>query len=83
MAEPIAIACDHAAIEMKELLSRHLQDKGYEVVDLGTIGTDSVDYPDFGYKLAEAMASGRASKGNGKGPGHPSSNMRTAVAVSA
>jgi ribose 5-phosphate isomerase B len=63
VAECIAIACDHAAIEMKELLGRHLRDKGYDVLDLGTIGTDSVDYPDFGYKLAETLASGRASKG--------------------
>ena len=63
MAEPIAIACDHAAYEMKELLSQHLRDKGHEVVDLGTNGAESVDYPDFGYRLAEALASGRAGKG--------------------
>ncbi len=63
MADRIAIASDHAAYEMKDLLSQYLRDKGYEVVDLGTGGPDSVDYPDFGYKLAEALASGQASKG--------------------
>jgi ribose 5-phosphate isomerase B len=63
VAEPIAIACDHAAIEMKEALGAYLRDRGHEVIDLGTIGTDSVDYPDFGYKLADAVASGRAGRG--------------------
>jgi len=63
VAEPIAIASDHAAIEMKDALSEHLRAQGYEVVDLGTVGGDSVDYPDFGYKLADALASGRVGRG--------------------
>ena len=63
MADRIAIASDHAAVEMKAQLVEHLLERGYEVVDLGTAGTDSVDYPDFGYRLAEAIASGEAQKG--------------------
>jgi ribose 5-phosphate isomerase B len=63
VADRIAIASDHAAVEMKTHLVEHLRERGYDVVDLGTAGTDSVDYPDFGYRLAEAIASGEASKG--------------------
>ena len=63
MAERIAIASDHAAIEMKAALVEHLQDLGHEVFDLGPGGIESVDYPDYGYKLAEAVASGDADRG--------------------
>ena len=63
MGERIVIASDHAAIEMKAMLVAHLQAEGHEVVDLGPGGVDSVDYPDFGYKIAEAIASGRADRG--------------------
>lgn len=63
MADRIAIASDHAAVAMKTELVEHLRGKGFDVLDLGTSGTDSVDYPDFGYRLAAAIASGEASKG--------------------
>ena len=63
MAERIVIASDHAAVEMKAMLVAHLQAAGYQVVDLGPAGIDSVDYPDYGYKLAEAIAAGRADRG--------------------
>lgn len=59
----IAIASDHAAVEMKSALAQDLRDWGHEVIDLGTDSTESVDYPDFGYKLAEAIASGQAERG--------------------
>tara|TARA_R100001244_G_scaffold20643_4_gene21527 strand:+ start:22039 stop:22491 length:453 start_codon:yes stop_codon:yes gene_type:complete len=59
----IAIASDHAALEMKAALVGWLQDAGHSVTDLGPITTDSVDYPDYGYKLAEEVASGRAERG--------------------
>jgi len=59
----IAIASDHAAFEMKAALADYLRSAGYEVTDLGPHGIDSVDYPDYGYKLAEAVASGAADKG--------------------
>ena len=63
MAERIAIVSDHAAFELKRELAEFLGDLGHEVLDLGTASTDSVDYPDYGYRLADAIASGRADKG--------------------
>src|SRR3546814_6342299 len=59
----IAIASDHAAYELKALLADWLRGEGHEVADLGTDGPDSVDYPDYGYRLAEAIASGSAERG--------------------
>lgn len=59
----IALASDHAAIELKAALADHVRSLGHEVNDLGPNSTDSVDYPDFGYKLAEAVASGEADRG--------------------
>ena len=63
MAQRIAIAADHAAVEMKTVLAAWLRDEGHTVLDLGTDGTASVDYPDYGYKLAEAIAERRADLG--------------------
>ena len=63
MADRIAIASDHAAIEMKAALAEHMRSLGHEVIDLGPEGAASVDYPDYGYKLAEAIAAGQATKG--------------------
>ena len=59
----IAIASDHAAFDLKAALVEHLRGGGHEVVDLGPPSTDSVDYPLYGYKLADAVASGAADKG--------------------
>jgi ribose 5-phosphate isomerase B len=61
--ETIAIACDHGGFELKLLLRGTLEDKGYQVLDLGTDGPESVDYPDFGFKLAESIRDGKVSKG--------------------
>lgn len=63
MGERIVIASDHAAVEMKVALAEHLREAGHDVLDLGPTTTDSVDYPDYGYKLAEAVAAGAADKG--------------------
>lgn len=60
---PIAIACDHAGVELKLRLLEELQAMGYEVLDLGTAGAESVDYPDYADALAEAIAAGRAERG--------------------
>lgn len=60
MADIVAIASDHAAIEMKAALRDWLAQAGYQVNDLGPDGAASVDYPDYGYKLADEVASGRA-----------------------
>ncbi len=59
----IAIASDHAAYELKAVLADWLRGEGYEVADLGPDSPDSVDYPDYGYALAEAVAEGRATRG--------------------
>ena len=59
----IAIASDHAALELKAALVAHLRDAGHAVSDLGPHDGASVDYPDYGYKLAEAVASGEAERG--------------------
>lgn len=59
----VAIASDHAALEMKATLVEWLTVAGHDVNDLGPMTTDSVDYPDYGYKLANAVASGDAERG--------------------
>jgi ribose 5-phosphate isomerase B len=59
----IAIASDHAAIDLKAELAAHMAALGHEVLDLGPDSTASVDYPDYGYKLAEAVVSGAAERG--------------------
>lgn len=59
----IAIASDHAATDMKSALTDWLRENGHDVLDLGPQGTDSVDYPDYGYKLANAIAAGEAERG--------------------
>lgn len=59
----IAIASDHAALALKTALVEHLLASGQEVNDLGPYDDASVDYPDYGYKLAAAIASGEAERG--------------------
>lgn len=59
----IALASDHAAVALKAILVEHVRALGHEPVDLGPNSTDSVDYPDYGYKLADAIASGTAEMG--------------------
>jgi ribose 5-phosphate isomerase B len=61
--ERIAIASDHAAVALKAALAAWLRDEGYQVDDLGPATEESVDYPDFGYRLAQAVASGAAARG--------------------
>jgi len=62
-AEIIAVAADHAGFEYKELLKGELSALGFEVLDLGTNSTASVDYPDFGRRLAQAVAEGKVRRG--------------------
>jgi ribose 5-phosphate isomerase B len=59
----IAVASDHAGFDLKEILKRDLQEAGLEVLDLGTNSAQSVDYPDFGIAMADAVASGKAERG--------------------
>ncbi|WP_135077813.1 ribose 5-phosphate isomerase B [Terasakiella sp. SH-1] len=59
----IAIACDHGGIDLKTTLANELKNKGFEVLDLGCDSCASVDYPDYGYKLAKAIKNGDADRG--------------------
>lgn len=59
----IAVASDHAGFDLKEILKGDLQQAGYAVLDLGTNSTASVDYPDYGAAMGEAIASGKAERG--------------------
>ena len=59
----IAIASDHAAVELKAELREYLIGLGHQVADLGPEIADRVDYPDFGYKLASVVADGTAQYG--------------------
>ena len=59
----IALSADHAGYELKDLLAAWLAEAGHEIVDLGTNGPQSVDYPRYGAALAEALADGRAERG--------------------
>lgn len=59
----IALASDHAAVALKAELAQWLREQGHDVTDLGPDSTDSVDYPDYGFKLAAHVASGAAEFG--------------------
>lgn len=59
----IALACDHAGLDLKLALLPVLADLGLEALDLGTNSTDSVDYPDFADLLAGALRDGQADRG--------------------
>jgi ribose 5-phosphate isomerase B len=59
----IAIASDHAALDMKTALVGYLRECGHDVSDLGPQDGKSVDYPDYGYKLANSVAAGEAECG--------------------
>ncbi|MDP6805402.1 MAG: ribose 5-phosphate isomerase B [Rhodospirillales bacterium] len=61
--ESIAIASDHAGFELKNQLAGTLGERGYQVLDLGTDGTDPVDYPDYANAMNEAFATGQATRG--------------------
>lgn len=59
----IAIGSDHGGFELKAEIIKHLGEKGYSVEDLGTCDCGSVDYPDYGQAVAEAVSSGKCEKG--------------------
>ena len=59
----IALAADHAGYLLKDELVGWLREQGHEVSDLGTNGPESVDYPEYGARLARAIASGEAERG--------------------
>jgi len=59
----IAVACDHGGFLLKQTVLEAIPDEGYEVVDLGTDSTDSVDYPDFAYRLGKLVQTGQVDRG--------------------
>ena len=59
----IALAADHAGYELKDALAAWLKEAGHEIIDVGTNGPESVDYPQYGTKLAAEVAAGRAERG--------------------
>ncbi len=59
----IAIGADHAGYALKETLVAYMREQGLEVLDFGTHGPDSVDYPDYARVVAEAVARGEADFG--------------------
>ncbi|HXZ02000.1 MAG TPA: ribose 5-phosphate isomerase B [Stellaceae bacterium] len=63
MPETVAIAADHGGFDLKSLLVPELQALGLEVLDLGTMNNDAVDYPDMARTLVQVIESGRAQRG--------------------
>lgn len=63
MNKTIYIANDHAGVELKEAVVKHLEENDYTVINLGTNTLDSVDYPDFAHPLAKAIEEGNAQFG--------------------
>ncbi|MCD6138993.1 MAG: ribose 5-phosphate isomerase B [Deltaproteobacteria bacterium] len=59
----IIVGSDHAGYSMKEKVKTFLQDRGIMVEDVGTYGEESVDYPDFGKKVARKVSDGRFERG--------------------
>lgn len=59
----VALAADHAGFELKNRVAELLESAGHEVLDLGTNSADRVDYPDYGFALAEVIAKGKAGRG--------------------
>ena len=59
----IAIGSDHGGYELKGKLIKYIEDLGYEVVDYGTYSDESVDYPDYGEKVAKSVVAGNEDLG--------------------
>ncbi|MDX9858130.1 MAG: ribose 5-phosphate isomerase B [candidate division Zixibacteria bacterium] len=59
----VAVGADHKGVEVKEKVKQILVSLGHEVTDFGTDGTESVDYPDFGLKVAHAVADHTVDRG--------------------
>ncbi len=59
----IMIGADHAGFELKEKIAEHLRREGHDVLDIGTFSLDSVDYPDYAFTVARAVAQGTVDRG--------------------
>ena len=60
---PIIIGSDHAAYPLKEVLKKFVAGQGIEIQDVGTFSEDSVNYPEFGMKVARAVSEGKFKRG--------------------
>ena len=61
--EKISIGCDHAGFEAKEMILNLLNEMGYEMIDCGTNSSESVDYPIYGIKVGESVATKQVDRG--------------------
>ena len=61
--EKISIGCDHAGFEVKEMILNLLNEMGYEMIDFGTNSSESVDYPIYGIKVGESVATKQVDRG--------------------
>jgi ribose 5-phosphate isomerase B len=59
----IAVGSDHRGFDVKRRIVSALQQLGHEVLDLGPESSDSVDYPDFAFQVAQAVGTGRVDRG--------------------
>lgn len=59
----IALGADHRGFEFKEKVKKYLRKKGHTITDFGTDSKENVDYPDFGFKVSEAVAEGEFDRG--------------------
>lgn len=60
---PIIIGSDHAAYQMKEKIKAYIIEIGVDIEDVGAYSEDSVDYPDFGIKVASSISKGKFKRG--------------------
>lgn len=63
MNKKIALGCDHAGFEMKDAVIAHLNQKGWDVIDVGTNSSDSCDYPLFAHEVCKNIQQGAAELG--------------------
>lgn len=61
--KPVALCCDHAGVQLKEAIKKHLEAKGIATRDFGTYSEESCDYPDFAHPCALAVESGECYPG--------------------
>src|SRR4029453_8485950 len=63
MPETIIIGSDHAGFDLKERVKEWLEERGFQVEDVGSTSPEQVDYPDFAHLVADAVGSGRRARG--------------------
>lgn len=59
----ITVGCDHAGLNLKKIVIAHLEERGFEVLDVGTHSTDSCDYPQIAHELCKNIQDGKTELG--------------------